>query len=306
MATSPLPSRGPTIGRNCRITPAFSGVPNVKRGEKIRSGSLTHAFSQAHKWAEWQRNPCIIGGPQTREQNRSGCLTPTFSRAHKWAEICVTPSFSGVPNTKHGKKFRNGCLTLAFSGAHMWGELLHNPYILGGPQTMERNQNWVPHPCPLESPQMGGNASSPLHSRGSPTPSTGRKSELAASPLPSPGPTSGRNRYVTPAFSAVPKQGNEIRIGYLTPAMGRIATSPLHSRGFPTQSPGKKSDLAVSPLPSRGAASGRNCYVTPAFSGVPKQGNKIKSGCIGDNHKTVDMRPERRSPKIFAQMVCLH
>ena len=33
-------------------------------------------------------------------------------------------------------------------------------------------------------------------------------------------------------------------------------------------------------LPSRGATSGRKCYVTPAFSGVPKQGDKIRSGCL--------------------------
>ena len=31
--------------------------------------------------------------------------------------------------------------------------------------------------------------------------------------------------------------------------------------------------LATSPLPSWGPTSGRNCYVTPAFSGVPKSGS---------------------------------
>ena len=35
---------------NCYVTPAFSGVPN--KGEKIRSGCLTHAFSGAQKRAE--------------------------------------------------------------------------------------------------------------------------------------------------------------------------------------------------------------------------------------------------------------
>ena len=33
-----LRSRGPKRGRNRYVTPAFSGVPNAKRGEKIRSG----------------------------------------------------------------------------------------------------------------------------------------------------------------------------------------------------------------------------------------------------------------------------
>ena len=32
--------------------------------------------------------------------------------------------------------------------------------------------------------------------------------------------------------------------------------------------------MAASPLPSRGPKKGRNCYVTPEFSGVPKKGFK--------------------------------
>ena len=36
LAASPLPSRGPKTGRKCYLTPAFSGVPNAKRGEEIR------------------------------------------------------------------------------------------------------------------------------------------------------------------------------------------------------------------------------------------------------------------------------
>ena len=42
--TSPLPSWGPKRGRDCGVRPAFSGVPNHKHGEKIRSGYLTPAF----------------------------------------------------------------------------------------------------------------------------------------------------------------------------------------------------------------------------------------------------------------------
>ena len=60
------------------------------------------------------------------------------------------------------------------------------------------------------------------------------------------------------------------------PKEGENATSPLHSQGSPTW--GTKSEGAASPLPSRGAKRGRQCYVTPAFSGVPKQGDKVKGG----------------------------
>ena len=64
VATSPLPSQGFKRRRNCYVTRAFSGIPNAKLGEKIRSGSLTPAFSGAQKKAELLRNPCILGDPQ--------------------------------------------------------------------------------------------------------------------------------------------------------------------------------------------------------------------------------------------------
>ena len=67
---------------------------------------------------------------------------------------------------------------------------------------------------------------------------------MAASPLPSRGPTTERKCYVTPAFSGVSKQK------------------------------GTKSEVVASPLPSPGPKRGRKCYVTPAFSGVPKKGFK--------------------------------
>ena len=77
VVASPLPSRGPTRGRKCYITPAFSRVP--KQGDKIRSGRLTLPSR----------------GPTSGQK----CY--------------VTPTFSGVP--KQGDKIRSGCLTLAFS-----------------------------------------------------------------------------------------------------------------------------------------------------------------------------------------------
>ena len=48
-----------------------------------------------------------------------------------------------------------------------------------------------------------------------------------------------------------------------------------------------RSERATSPLPSRGPTSGRICYVTIAFSGVPNKGDKIRSGCIGGKDKTL-------------------
>ena len=193
-----------------------------------------------------------------------------------------------------------------------------------------------------------------LHSRGSPTPNPGRKSDVATSSLPSRRPTIGWNCYATPAFSGVPSQkGRKFRkkrlphpyllrgakeggtttqplrsrgsptkkvqnknwlchpclvrsakmrgiVTYLCilggpqrvargenwnslphpclltgPKEGGIAMSPLHSRGSPTPSAGRKSEMATSPLPSQGRTIGRNCYVTPPVSGFPikREGN---------------------------------
>ena len=52
---------GPRRGRKCYITPAFSGVPNAKRGEKIRGGYLTPSFWGAQKRAEVLHNPASFG-----------------------------------------------------------------------------------------------------------------------------------------------------------------------------------------------------------------------------------------------------
>ena len=64
MATSPLPSWGPKRGQDCYVSLAFSGIPNTKHGEKIKSGYLTPAFLGGQNGAGVRRNPCILGGPQ--------------------------------------------------------------------------------------------------------------------------------------------------------------------------------------------------------------------------------------------------
>ena len=38
--------------------------------------------------------------------------------------------------------------------------------------------------------------------------------------------------------------------------------------------------MAASPLPSWGSSRGWKCYVTPAFSGLPKHGDKIRNGYL--------------------------
>ena len=119
-----------------------------------------------------------------------------------------------VPNAKCEEKIRLGYLTPAFSGG---------PYVtlefsgVSNPKCEEQNRKCLPHPYLLGGPKEGGTTTQPLHSRGSPTPSARKKTELPASPRPSQRPKRGRNCYVTHAFSGVPnaKRGEKIRIGYL-------------------------------------------------------------------------------------------
>ena len=191
---------GPTSGRKCYITPAFSGVPT--KGTKSK---------WAHKWAEMLHHPCILGGPQQRGQNQSG---PTSGR-----KCYITPAFSGVPKemgTKSelaGPTSRQKCyITPAFSGVPNKGDKIKVGPQVGGnatsplhsrgsPKKWGQNQNW-------RGPQVGKNATSPLHSRGSPT--KGTKSKWAHK---------WAEMLHHPCILGDPqRKGDKIRIGCLTAA----------------------------------------------------------------------------------------
>ena len=73
-------------------------------------------------------------------------------------------------------KIQSGYLTPAFSGAQKRAEMLRHPCILGDPQT-KGDKTRIGYLTPAFSgAKKSGNATSPLHSRGSPT--TGTKSDL--------------------------------------------------------------------------------------------------------------------------------
>ena len=67
---------------------------------------------------------------------------------------------------------------------------------------------------------------------------------MAAPPLPSRGPTTGRNCYITPTFSGI------------------------------SNKKGTKSEMVALTLPSRGPKRRPNCYVTLAFSGISSKGEQ--------------------------------
>ena len=273
VATSPLPSRGPKRGWKCYVTSTFSGVQKAKRKEQNQ---------------KWLPHPCLLGGPK----EGGNATSPLHSR--------------GSPTPSAGSKIRSGYLTLAFSGAQKRVEMLRNQYLLGGPKSQaqgaksevaapplpswgpkrgrkcyvtpafsgvsnakrgEQNQKWLPHPCLLGGPKEGGNATSSLHSQGSPTPSAG---------------SNMRNGYRTRAFSGAQKRAEMLR-------------NPYVLGGPQRQAQGAKSEVAASPHHSQEPKRGRKCYVTPAFSGVPNpkrgeqnqkkpptpsMGSKIRSGYL--------------------------
>ena len=103
------------------------------------------------------------------------------------------------------------------------------------------------------------------------------KSEMVALALPSRGPKRGRNSYVTPAISGVPRKGDESQVVASPLGAQNWVDLPPNTRllrGSPTK--GRKPE--ESPLPSRGPRNGRICYVTPMFSWVLERGDKIRSG----------------------------
>ena len=86
-----------------------------------------------------------------------------------------------------------------------------------GKQRGAKSEMDLSHP-PSWGAQVGGNATPPLHCRGSPK-KRGTKSEVAPLHVPSRGPTRGRKCYFTRAFSGIPKtKGDKIKSGYHTPA----------------------------------------------------------------------------------------
>ena len=185
-----------------------------------RSGYISPAFSGAQKRAELLHHHWVLGGPHKRGQNQKWLHHPCLQEASSWAESLPHPCVLPGPH-KRGQNQK-------------W---LHHPCVLGGLRKIGQNQKWLHHPCLLGGPQVGGIAMSPLCSPG-PT-EEGTKSKVGASPVPSWGPTSGQNCYITPMFSRAVKRGEKIK-KWLNhpcllrgPQLGGIATSPLCSRGSP-------------------------------------------------------------------------
>ena len=154
VAVSPQPSQGPKRGRKCYITPPFSWIPNI--GEQN---------------LKWLPHPCLLRGPK-EGGNAMPALhswgSPTFSGAQKRAKMLHHPCILGDP--KHtGTKSEMAASALPSHGPKRGRKCYITPAFPGIPNVGKQNLKWLPHPCVLGGPKEGRNATSPLHSRGSPT-----------------------------------------------------------------------------------------------------------------------------------------
>ena len=103
--------------------------------------------------------------------------------------------------------------------AYKWAKWLRHPCRLGDPHCFRAGGKI------RSGPQVGKVATSPLPSQESPPLQSGGQNQKW--------PTSGQSGYVTPAVSGIPtalERGGKIRNG---PQVGKVATSPLLSRGSP-------------------------------------------------------------------------
>ena len=326
VATSPLPSRGspplqsggqnqkwPTSGQSGYVTPAVSGIPTAsERGEKSEV---------AHLWAKWLCHPCRLRDPHRSEAGgeiRSGPLVGKVAMS-TLPSRGSPPLQSGEQNQKWPTSGQSGYVTPAVSGiptaserggksevAHLWAKWLRHPCHLGDPHRFRAGGKI------RSGPLVGKVATSPLPSRGSPPLESGGENKKW--------PTSGQSGYVTPAVSGIPtaserggksevahlwakwlrhpcrlgdphrfRAGGEIRSG---PLVGKVATSPLPSRGSPPLQSGGQNQ--------KWPTSGQSGYVTPAVSGIPtaaERGGEIRSGPQVGKVATSPL-PSRGSPPL--------
>ena len=149
----PLPSQGPTTGRHCYVTPAFSAI-SLQKGRKSKEATSPLASRRPKIGYNCYITTIILRGPPKRGQNHKWLHHPSLLGERDWVELLHNPFVSGVP--RKGDKITSGYITPAFSGAEDWAELLSNPSALGDPQKQGQNQKRLHHPYLLGGPRLGG------------------------------------------------------------------------------------------------------------------------------------------------------
>ena len=181
----------------------------------------------AQLWAKWLPHPCRIGDPHRFRAGGQNHKGPTCGQGGY-----LTPADSGIPTaSEQGDKIRSGPLV---------GKVATSPLPSRGSPPLESGgtksevahlwAKWLRHPCRLGDPhrfRAGGQNQK--------------------------WPSCGQNGYVTPAVSGIPtasERGDKVRSG---PLVGKVATSPLPSRGSPP--------LHSGGLNQKWPTSGQKCYI---------------------------------------------
>ena len=287
-------------------------VPN--EGEQKKRWVSHPCLVMGQKQRAWATSPLHSWGSPTKGNKiRSGCLTCAFSGAQKGAKMLRHPCILGVPNAKRGEqhqrwcptkrnKIRSGCHIIPFSKAQKRLDGLHHPCILGDPQQRgKKTEVWLCDPCHLRGPKEGENATSPLHSWGpsagskirSGAQKMGTKSEVASAPLSYEGPKRGWMGYITLAFLGIPNKGEQNQKWLPHPCLlrgpkeGGCGTSPLHSWGSSTKAEENKNWLPHTYLLG-GQKEGKNA-TSPLHSPgspTPSAGSNIRSGAQQKGRKS--------------------
>ena len=187
----------------------------------------------AHKWAKSLRHHCRLGDPH---RFRAGGKSEV---AHFGQSGYVTPAVSGIPTASE----RVGKAKVA----HLWAKWLRHPCRLGDPHRFRAGGTIG------SGPLVGKVATAPLPCRGSPQLQSGGQNQKL--------PAYGQSGYVTPAVSGIPtavERGPNQKwptcgqSGYVAHAVSGIPTASQRGGGGITSGPlvGK---VATSPLPSRGS-----------------------------------------------------
>ena len=131
-----LPSHGPKRGCKCYVTPAFLGASSLRpRGPKTGCTCYVNLAVS------------VVPKPKRTQQE---LVDSPLGAGERPEMLCPPLHFRGSPNRRG--LYKNG---------------LTHPCLLGGPKEAAY-KNYLPHPCLLTAPKEGANATSSVHSRGSP------------------------------------------------------------------------------------------------------------------------------------------
>ena len=149
MATSTMPSSGPTSGRKYNVTPTLSGVP---------IGCLTPSFSTAQHMAELPRDACVLGDPQKSKGDKNQRLPPQpcILGGPQVGTNATQPRRSQGPQKRGQDQNRLPHSCLLGGPNELRNATL--PLRSRGSEKKRENQKWIPRPCLHGGTQVGGKA----------------------------------------------------------------------------------------------------------------------------------------------------